>query len=158
MAKLGGIKFGAAPVPAAISRPPVPRVSQGDVDEEDGHSEHHPQADVEHVEQLAELSEGEEEERARKERIAAKLAGMGGMRIGMMPMGMGPKRAHALKDENVPPISPIRAVPSSPPTLPQTLPQYPTMPPQTHPHSDDTSVSLYDLSISLHVSQQYHPA
>ena len=120
MAKLGGIKFGAAPVPAAISRPPVPRVSQGDVDEEDGHSEHHPQADAEHVEQLAELSEGEEEERARKERIAAKLAGMGGMRIGMMPMGMGPKRTHALKDENVPPISPIRAVPSSPPTLPQT--------------------------------------
>ena len=121
MAKLGGIKFGAAPIPAPISRPPVtvPRASQGDLDEEDGHPEHHPQVDAEHVEQPVELSE-EEEERARKERIAAKLAGMGGMRIGMMPMGMGTKRTHVLKDENVPPISPIRAVPTAPLSQPQT--------------------------------------
>ena len=117
MAKLGGIKFGAAPIPATISRPPAPHE---DMDEEGGHPEHH-QADAEH-EQPVEPSE-EEEERARKERIAAKLAGMGGMRIGMMPMGMGPQRAHVLKDENVAPPSPTRAVPpvrSPPPTLPQT--------------------------------------
>ena len=121
MAKLGGIKFGAAPIPAAISRPPAPQVSQEDLDEEGGHPEQHPQAGAEH-EQPVEPSE-EEEERARKERIAAKLAGMGGMRIGMMPMGMGPQRAHVLKDENVAPPSPTRAVPpvrSPPPTLPQT--------------------------------------
>jgi hypothetical protein len=54
------IKFGAAPIPAAISRPPALL-----------HPIHHPQADTEHVEP----SEGEEE-RARKERIAAKLSGM----------------------------------------------------------------------------------
>ena len=113
MAKLGGIKFGAVPIPA--SRPPAPRTAQGDLDEENGHSEHHSQADAEHVEQPVELSE-EEEERARKERIAAKLAAMGGMRIGMMPMAMGPQRAHVLKDENVP----ARVVPPAPPTLPQT--------------------------------------
>ena len=116
MAKLGGIKFGAALIPPAVSRPPVPRASQGDLEEEDGHTEH-PQADTEHVEQAVELSEGEDEERARKDRIAAKLAGMGGMRIGMMPMGMGSQRPHVVKDENVAPLSPTRAVP---PTLPQT--------------------------------------
>ena len=123
MAKLGGIKFGAAPIPAAISRPPptAPHVSQEGLDEEGGN---HPQADAEHVEQPVEPSE-EEEERARKERITAKLAGMGGMRIGMMPMGMGLQRAHVLRDENAAPPSPTRAVPPPvrpppPPTLPQT--------------------------------------
>jgi hypothetical protein len=130
MAKLGGIKFGAAPMPAAASRPPAPRVSQEDLDDEGGHP---PQADAaEHVdqpvEQPVEPSE-EEEERARKERIAAKLAGMGGMRIGMMPMGMGPQRAHVLKDENVAPPSPTRAAPLRPP------------PPPTLPHTDSKRTS-----------------
>ena len=126
MAKLGGIKFGAAPLPAAVSRPPAlaPLVSQ-DLDEEGDHPEHHLQADAEHEEQHVELSE-EEEERARKERIAAKLAGMGGMRIGMIPMGMGSQRAHVLKDENVAaPSSPTRAVPPVRPPPPPTLPQTP---------------------------------
>ena len=134
MAKLGGIKFGAAPIPAAISRPPPPlRVPQEEEPDEEGnshyHHEHHPQAEVEGVEQPVDDSE-EEEERARKERIAAKLAGMGGMRIGMMPIGMGslPQRAHALRDENVAPPSPTRAVP--PPVRPR--------PPPTGPQTQDT--------------------
>ncbi|KAF8802575.1 hypothetical protein BYT27DRAFT_7196501 [Phlegmacium glaucopus] len=135
MAKLGGIKFGAAPIPTAISRPPpAPRVPQEEeLDEEGGshhHPEHYPQADVEDVEGPVEVSE-EEEERARKERIAAKLAGMGGMRIGMMPMGVGslpPQRAHSLRDDNVPPLSPTRAVP--PPVRPP--------PPPTRPQIHDT--------------------
>jgi myosin tail region-interacting protein MTI1 len=114
MAKLGGIKFGTAPIPA-VSRPP-PTVTG--VDEEGGS---HPRPEDE--EQPVEPSE-EEEERARKERIAAKLAGMGGMRIGMMPMGMGPQRAYTLRDENVAPPSPTRAVPlpirPPPPVLAQT--------------------------------------
>ena len=105
MAKLGGIKFGAAP--AAVSRPPpiVPVVDEGGS---------HPRADAEPV-----APSEEEEERARKERISAKLAGMGGMRIGMMPIAMGPQRAHTLREENVVPLSPTRAVPP-PPTLSQT--------------------------------------
>ena len=127
MAKLGGIKFGAAPVPAPVSRPPV---SQEDLDEEGDHPGHHHHSDAEHVEQPVEPSEGEEE-RARKEKITAKLASMGGMRIGMMPMGMGPQRAHVSKDENVVPLSPTRAVP--PPVRP---PPPPAMP-QTQDSSDD---------------------
>ena len=123
MAKLGGLKFGAAPIPASISRLP-PRVPQGEeLDEEGGthhYPEHRPQADAEDVEQPVEISE-EEEERARKERIAAKLAGMGGMRIGMMPTGMGPRGAYVSRDENMPPPSPIRAVPPvQPPPVPRT--------------------------------------
>ena len=117
MAKLGGIKFGAAPIPTPASRPPV---SQG-LEEEGGHPEHHSQADAEHMEQPVEPSEGEEE-RARKEKITAKLASMGGMRIGMMPMGMGPQRAHVLRDENVAPPSPTRAAPPVRPPPPPTLP------------------------------------
>ena len=124
MAKLGGIRFGAAPIPAAISRPPPPRVPQEEV-EEDHHSEDHPQADAEDVAQPVEISE-EEEERARKERIAAKLAGMGGMRIGMLPRGVGspsPQRTHVLRDENVPPPSPTRALPPVRPPPPPTRPK-----------------------------------
>ncbi|KAJ6622631.1 hypothetical protein B0H10DRAFT_893207 [Mycena sp. CBHHK59/15] len=76
MAKLGGIKFGAAP--------PVPRARapQTSEDEQSGGG-----AVPQDEEQP--LQDEEEEERARKERIAAKLAGMGGMRIGMMPYGVG---------------------------------------------------------------------
>jgi len=66
MAKLGGIRFGVAPQAA----PPAPsarrEVEEGDVT--DG----------------AEPEDEEEEERKRKERIAAKLARMGGMMPGMM--------------------------------------------------------------------------
>ena len=136
MAKLGGIKFGTTPIPAAISRPPVPRDSQEGLDEEG----EHPQADTEHVEQQPVEPSEEEEERARKERIAAKLAGMGGMRIGMMPMGMGPQRAHVLKDENVAPPSPTRAVPPvRPPLLPPTLPQTPILSQTPNTDSQQTS-------------------
>jgi len=136
MAKLGGIKFGAAPIPAAVGRPPpsrVPQEGKEELDEEDDshhHPEHHPQADAEDVEQSVQISE-EEEERARKERIAVKLAGMGGMRIGMLPMRMGslpPQRAHVLRDENVLPPSPTRAVP--PPVRPP--------PPPTRTHDTDS--------------------
>ena len=120
MAKLGGIKLGAAPIPAAVLPPSSSRVPQGMDEEASRHQpEHHPHGDVEEVEQSVEFSE-EEEERARKERIAAKLAGMGGMRIGMMPMGMGLQRAHSLRDENVAPPSPTRAVP--PPVRPPPPP------------------------------------
>ena len=112
MAKLGGIKFGTAAIPA-VNRPPPPTAPGVD----GSHS--HPEDE----EQSVEPSE-EEEERARKERIAAKLAGMGGMRIGMMPMGMGPQRAYTLRDENVAPPSPTRAAPPPirppPPILAQT--------------------------------------
>ena len=116
MAKLGGIKFGAAPVPTPAPHPSTRQPSN----EEEGQAE-----DATGAEQPTDLSE-EEEERARKERIAAKMASMGGMRIGMMPMGMGgfpPQRSHVLKEETVasPPSLPpsARAVPPSRPPPPR---------------------------------------
>ncbi|KAJ7094222.1 hypothetical protein C8R43DRAFT_266898 [Mycena crocata] len=112
MAKLGGIKFGAAPVPRA-------RGAQASEDDHVGAAVSDQDAD-----QPAE--DEEEEERARKERIAAKLAGMGGMRIGMMPFGAGglpPQHSKALGGAAAP-SPPARAVPPSrapPPPQPQEV-------------------------------------
>ena len=64
MAKLGGIKFGAALLPTSASRPSTRQPSN----DEGGQAE-----DATGTEQLTELSE-EEEEQACKERIAAKMA------------------------------------------------------------------------------------
>ena len=76
MAKLGGIRFGAPP-PAG--RPPPPK-AQREVEEE---GEGRPKEE--------EQPEEEEDEQARRQRISAKLAGMGGMRIGMVPGAVPPK-------------------------------------------------------------------
>lgn len=116
MAKLGGIKFGAAPIPPSISRPPPTRPDE----ESDVQS-----SDAPAPEEQEEIDE-EAEERARKERIAVKLAGMGGMRIGMMPLGPGtvrPQQSHVLKGDNTsstPPVAHPRAVPPARPPLPQS--------------------------------------
>ncbi|KAF9533200.1 hypothetical protein CPB83DRAFT_846035 [Crepidotus variabilis] len=107
MAKLGGIKFGAAP-PVPGQRPPHASPPPADDPQEDAPRE----GDL-----ATELTE-EDEERARKERIAAKLANMGGMRIGMMPMGMGglpPQRSHILKEDPVSPPPPSRQTRLPPP-------------------------------------------
>ncbi|PPQ70453.1 hypothetical protein CVT25_005349 [Psilocybe cyanescens] len=115
MAKLGGIRFGAAPLPTPAGRPQPRQEEQKDAG-----------SSVPEEEPAEALSE-EEEERARKERIAAKLATMGGMRIGMMPMGAGglpPQRSHVLREENVnrstpaPAPAPARAIPPSRPPPP----------------------------------------
>jgi len=107
MARLGGIQFGAAPMPGM--RPPPPKL-----EDESAAAPHSPE------ETHKEPSE-EEEERARKKRISAKLAGMGGMRIGMMPLGGGafrPNTTHILTEQRPPvPLSPVRTVP--PPRPPQ---------------------------------------
>ncbi|KAF8885672.1 hypothetical protein CPB84DRAFT_1865160 [Gymnopilus junonius] len=128
MAKLGGIRFGAAPLPTPASHP-APPVHRQEEKEEEGES-----ASVAEEQPTAALSE-EEEERARKERIAAKLASMGGMRIGMMPMGVGglpPQRSHVLREEASnppappPAAAPVRAVPPArPPPPPAPAPSQP---------------------------------
>lgn len=123
MAKLGGIKFGAAPLSTPRPQPPVAQEEQGAPD---------PSED-----QAREVLSEEEEERARKERISAKMANMGGMRIGMMPMGMGglPQRSHILRADSDGPKSP--PLPSfSPPTraIPPSRPsQQPAQPPPPPP-------------------------
>ena len=70
MAKLGGIKFGVSP-PVGI--PPPPMV------------QHEAEEEGEKKPKEEEQPEEEEDEQVRRQRISAKLAGMGGMRIGMVP-------------------------------------------------------------------------
>jgi myosin tail region-interacting protein MTI1 len=133
MAKLGGIKFGAAPILPPTSRPPPPRP-----DDESGVES----SDAPAPEEQAEVDEEEEEELARKERIAAKLAGMGGMRIGMMPLGPGalrPQQSYALKEDNPPVAGYPRAVPPSRPPPPQS---------DSDPEHEGMSASHHSLSTS----------
>ncbi|KAG2146837.1 hypothetical protein DEU56DRAFT_786765 [Suillus clintonianus] len=81
MARLGGIQFGAPPVPTPLTRPTFPRAPPPTSIPPD-----EPDVDAKEPE---ERDETEEDEAARKQRIAAKLAGMGGMRFGMMPLSVG---------------------------------------------------------------------
>ncbi|KAJ2934491.1 hypothetical protein H1R20_g2605, partial [Candolleomyces eurysporus] len=113
MAKLGGIKFGAAPpVPGQLNKRPPP-VQQHQVEESA------PSTEEANVPQSQEELTEEEEERARKERIAAKLAGMGGMRIGMMPTAFPPRKSHALSEKASSAPAPAPPAPSRPPPPPQ---------------------------------------
>ncbi|KAJ3835415.1 hypothetical protein F5878DRAFT_628000 [Lentinula raphanica] len=124
MAKLGGLKFGAAPIPMGRPAPPKRRES------EEESQRHQLEAGVEEIaEPKPELTE-EEEERARKERIAAKMASMGGMRIGMQPYGMfagKPPPTHpkppavSSESENVHVPPPPRHAAPPPPPPPQDV-------------------------------------
>lgn len=111
MAKLGGIKFGAAPLLPHVAHSPPPPVPKEEEAEQ--------QVPSEQPFGASELRE-EEEERARKERIAAKLAMMGGMRIGMMPLGAGAVRPQASEAEERPIAPPSRAPPARPTSLSQS--------------------------------------
>jgi len=107
MARLGGIKFGAAPDLGRNSPVTSPRKVLSDESADvvggegrgDAPGHEKVQLTQEHVrgsDDQGNEDENEEEERLRRERIAAKLAGMGGMRIGMMPMAMPPRQSHVL--------------------------------------------------------------
>ncbi|KAK0221471.1 hypothetical protein IW262DRAFT_902594 [Armillaria fumosa] len=113
MAKLGGIKFGAAPIPT--SRPPPPPQRSTEIQDDGAEGTQLEQEEPESAEEPDE----EEEERARKERIAAKLASMGGMRIGMMPLGAGVLPPSSSGPSQKPPHPSVRAPPmprAPPPT------------------------------------------
>lgn len=113
MAKLGGIKFGAAPIPT--SRPPPPPQRSPEIRDDSAEGTQLEQEEPESAEEPDE----EEEERARKERIAAKLASMGGMRIGMMPLGVGALPPSSSGPSQKPPHPSVRAPPmprAPPPT------------------------------------------
>lgn len=113
MAKLGGIKFGAAPIPT--SRPPPPPQRSPEIQDDGAEGTPLEQQEPESAEEPDE----EEEERARKERIAAKLASMGGMRIGMMPLGVGVLPPSSSGPSQKPPHPSVRAPPmprAPPPT------------------------------------------
>ncbi|PIL22717.1 hypothetical protein GSI_15410 [Ganoderma sinense ZZ0214-1] len=114
MAKLGGIRFGAPPpIPSARrAPPPEPEPEHGEAEEKPAEVEEAPQ------------EEEEEDEFARKQRIAARIAGMGGMRFGMTP-GMAPPKPQPRvqhdedEDENAKaPPPPKRSAPMLPPPPP----------------------------------------
>lgn len=143
MAKLGGIRFGAAPPVPTRQAPPARR--------EDEQALQEPVvAGEENQGEVGEADE-EEEERARKGRIAAKLAGMGGMRIGMMPLALGtvaPQRSHVLRDEDSPaPISPAM---STPPHRAIPFPRAPA--PQPH-EMDDSGTSEEGVKVEAEESE-----
>jgi len=114
MAKLGAIQFGSV----ATTRP-IPSAVQ---DSE--------QVDATSIaeDKTEEPPNEEAEERARKERIASKLASMGGMRIGMMPMGNMPMKVREetgqpLPSNSVVPVQPSRLAPQPPLQTPDTEPE-----------------------------------
>lgn len=119
MAKLGGIKFGAPP--------PIPRAqpSTSAVPTEELSTDRGVQSSGQSVpEEPGEPSEEAEaeDEQARRQRIAAKLAGMGGMRIGMLPMQPGmvvgspppPPPVSTRREEEATPREPPRTIPPPP--------------------------------------------
>jgi hypothetical protein len=115
MAKLGGIKFGAPPsIPRAQpsgSAAPAEEVgtdrgvqsSGQSAPEEPGEPSEEPEA---------------EDEQARRQRITAKLAGMGGMRFGMLPIpgqpgiGVASPPPPTRREEEVTPREPPRTIPA----------------------------------------------
>ncbi|KAF8575482.1 hypothetical protein K439DRAFT_1655459 [Ramaria rubella] len=87
MAKLGGIRFGAPPpIPRKPAGPPVEVTPSEIVNQDHGKEEQQEEYDGT-VDDVAEPddSDAQEIERSRREAIATRLAGMGGMRFGMLP-------------------------------------------------------------------------
>jgi myosin tail region-interacting protein MTI1 len=120
MAKLGGIRFGAPP---PIGIPPPPKVERETKDEGEEGSKGE--------------EEEEEDEQARRQRIAAKLAGMGGMRIGMVPGAIPPPK----------PPTPIRkdSASTKQPPPPVRAPPPPTQAPPPPVRSDTGNASEDDV-------------
>jgi hypothetical protein len=114
MAKLGGVRFGAPP-PA-----PRPEATQPDAAPATRKEETQPE---------------EEDEQARKERIRAKLAGMGGMRFGMFPPSAPPPASskHA-------PVRQEEEAEEAPPPPPSRAPRAPVPPPPVESEEEDLQV------------------
>lgn len=90
MAKLGGLSFG-APLPVRRPQPPpLPTEESGNEEGAEGHKDESP-----------EMAEEEEDEFARKQRIAARIAGMGGMRFGMFPTSAAPPHTPPVESPKV---------------------------------------------------------
>ena len=119
MAKLGGIKFG-APLKVPIRAPPRPPADAEGTEVQENSEE----KDTEPAQMnLVEHEDVEDEdEDARRSRIAAKIAGMGGMRLGMLPTFGGPispALTSAASEKKMTSPPPPRSVPLPPPP-PQT--------------------------------------
>ena len=101
MAKLGAIKFGVPP-PVNRVQPSAPTQPAEDPDAEGSTADPGQPAPEE--------EEDEEDEQARRQRIAAKIAGMGGMRFGILPIQPG-----TVSVTPPPPPPEEEATPRSPP-------------------------------------------
>ncbi|KIJ07836.1 hypothetical protein PAXINDRAFT_173234 [Paxillus involutus ATCC 200175] len=122
MARLGGIRFGALPSMNPLSRPPLPAAPPPtSVPPDDSELE---------VEEQA-RDEEDEDEAARKLRIAAKLANMGGMRIGMLPppAGLPPASVRTLVSKQEDSESEDATPPVPVPAPPQRAPSTRRLPP-----------------------------
>ncbi|KAL6308247.1 hypothetical protein BKA93DRAFT_764065 [Sparassis latifolia] len=132
MAQLGGIRFGAPPPPPVRPLQPM-RPTSEEVD--------HPGESAASGEQLElEQPPEEEDEFARKQRIAARIAGMGGMRFGMLPTPMAPPAPQSARPAQED-VEEVRA----PPPPHRTLPVPPPPPPATREDEEELeSVSTTD--------------
>lgn len=134
MARLGSIRFGAPPVPAPLTRPTFPRAPPPTSIPPD-----EPEVDTE--EPVQEATETEEDEATRKQRITAKLAGMGGMRFGMLPPGAGvsPVTARRLASKQDDSENEDAALPVPAPAPPPRWPPPPVEVDSEQEHSQGTS-------------------
>ena len=130
MAKLGAIKFGAPPPihrvqPSALAVPAEGAGAEGSTEGSGQPASEEP-----------EEQEEDEDEQTRRQRIAAKLAGMGGMRFGMLPVppGMGVTLPS-------PPVPTRRPTIPPPPTQPAALPAESDQE-YEHPSSSDDGVQV----------------
>ncbi|OCH87966.1 hypothetical protein OBBRIDRAFT_118190 [Obba rivulosa] len=126
MAKLGGIHFG-VPMPPPVRRPPPSAPAEEEQPEDTTSPTEAPEAEAE-TEQ-----EPEEDEFARKQRIAARIAGMGGMRFGMIPTLNAPKQPQAQSFDAEEP----RVKPSPAPPRPVPVPA-----PEAEEQIEETEASL----------------
>lgn len=138
MAKLGGIKFGAAPsvsrvAPNIAGAPSASSEQTEDIDEMDGENE-----DI--------ILTEEEEERARKQRIAAKLAGMGGVGMFGAPQRVL-LRPHLSKDETEEVMTPPPSQRAAPPSRPPPPPQYADIDPDRSATSLDSSEDAIKVEV-----------
>jgi len=145
MAKLGGIKFGAPPIPRA--QPSASAAITEEVGTDKG-VQSSGQSASEEPGEPPEETEVEEDEQARRQRIAAKIAGMGGMRFGMLPIppGIGvaspppPHPAPVHREEEATPREAPRTIPPPPPEpvalSPESDYEY------EHPSSSDEGVHV----------------
>ncbi|KAF8837858.1 hypothetical protein BDN67DRAFT_1013553 [Paxillus ammoniavirescens] len=114
MARLGGIRFGALPSMNPLSRPPLPAAPPPTSIPPDD-------SELEVEEEEKARDEEDEDEAARKLRISAKLANMGGMRFGMLPPPVSvrtlvSKQEDSESEDATPPV-PVPAPPQrAPPT------------------------------------------
>ncbi|KAK2463370.1 hypothetical protein APHAL10511_004596 [Amanita phalloides] len=138
MAKLGGIKFGAAPPIPGTRLPLAASTERADeADERRETDEKAVEGEGRGEDEKKGVDEDEEEERARKERIAAKLAGMGGMRIGMMPPMMGIPPRSAQRPQPPLPTREEAATPVPTPTSPTVATRGPPTRPPPPPLPQD---------------------